>query len=132
MVCFAFIGCSAFTQNKAGTYPDSSDPALRTRTYRADYERFFETAVQVVEALPRWTLVRQDIMDGKIFATRQTLVFRFVDDVEIRVIRMNEHAVLLDLFSASRVGKGDLGQNARNIREFLIALDQRIALVDIR
>ncbi len=120
----SMISCKALTHNRAGTYPDSPDPSLRTRTYMADYERFFFGVVKVIEDLPRWQVERHEIMDGKIFATRRTRIFRFVDDIEIRVTRMNEHSVMLDVFSASRVGKGDFGQNARNIREFLGALDQ--------
>jgi len=59
-----------------------------------------------------------------IHATRQTRLFRFVDDVQIQVTKKGEREVTVNLRSASRVGKGDLGQNARNIREFLNEFEQ--------
>lgn len=126
MMALGFIGCGGLTKNRAETNPDHPDASLRTRTYKATYDSFFETVSHVIGWLPRWELVEQDIENGKIRATRQTRVFRFVDDVEIRMKQVNENTVTLDAFSASRVGKGDFGQNARNIREFLKELDGEI------
>jgi uncharacterized protein (DUF1499 family) len=48
--------------------------------------------------------------------TRRTRVFRFVDDI---TIQLTEEAggTRVDAESKSRFGKGDLGQNPRNLRE---------------
>jgi uncharacterized protein (DUF1499 family) len=45
--------------------------------------------------------------------------------VLIRVGR-REEGVAVEVRSASRVGRGDFGQNARNIRGFFDALDQEM------
>lgn len=73
-----------------------------------------------------WTVTEADDLAGVIRAEARTLVFRFVDDVEIR-IGLDENAqTRVDLTSASRVGKSDLGTNARRIAGFLRALDRRL------
>ena len=54
-----------------------------------------------------------------------TLVLRFEDDVTIR-IRRKAGKTQLSVRSSSRVGKWDFGQNARNIRKLLAALDARL------
>lgn len=74
-----------------------------------------------------WTVTEADDLAGVIRAEARTLVFRFVDDVEIR-IGLDENAqTRVDLISASRVGKSDLGTNARRIASFLRSLDRRLA-----
>ena len=56
-------------------------------------------------------------------AVRKTRLFRFRDDVTARVYPDPDGA-RLDITSASRLGKGDLGQNPRNIEELLRAVDR--------
>jgi len=65
-----------------------------------------------------WTVVATDPLDGRLEATATTFWFRFVDDVVIR-IRPEAAGSRLDIRSKSRVGRGDLGANARRIRAFV-------------
>ena len=55
-------------------------------------------------------------------ATETTHVFRFVDDVVIRV-RADRTATVVDVRSKSRDGRGDLGANAARIRAFVAAME---------
>ena len=55
-----------------------------------------------------------------------TPVFRFRDDVTVTVTRDGEGAVV-NVRSHSRVGKGDLGTNARRIRRFQANLARRVS-----
>jgi len=55
-------------------------------------------------------------------ATAETPVFRFQDDVALRV-ESSPEGTRVDMRSTSRVGEHDLGQNARRIRAFLADLD---------
>ncbi|MEW6322377.1 MAG: DUF1499 domain-containing protein, partial [Acidobacteriota bacterium] len=71
-----------------------------------------------------WTLVSADAERRVIEATDTTLWFGFTDDVVIRVTRMPAGS-RVDVRSVSRVGRSDLGTNARRIREFLQALAAR-------
>lgn len=70
----------------------------------------------VVESMPRTTVVES--ASGYLRAEAKSLVFRFVDDLEVLVGVDGE----LIVRSASRLGEGDLGVNARrveNLRERL-------------
>jgi len=49
------------------------------------------------------------------------VIFRFVDDVSVRV-RPDTGGAKIDVRSKSRDGKGDIGTNARRIRTFLAKL----------
>jgi uncharacterized protein (DUF1499 family) len=68
-----------------------------------------------------WALVATDSSTGRIEATATTRVFRFRDDVVIR-IRPRDGGSRLDIRSVSRLGGSDLGKNASRIREFLVHL----------
>jgi len=48
-----------------------------------------------------------------------------VDDVVVRVAEDGGRTAV-NVRSASRVGRGDFGQNARNIRAFFLELDRQL------
>jgi uncharacterized protein (DUF1499 family) len=54
---------------------------------------------------------------GRIDAVARSLLFRFPDDITIR-LRAGVGETRIDLRSASRVGRHDFGANARHIRDF--------------
>jgi len=114
-------GCAGLTTNHAQTSPAHPDPTLRTRYVPGAYDAVFDAALAVSRALPRWKITGQERASGSILAERRTRLFKFVDDIRIDVTQADDGRVALNLSSRSRVGKGDFGQNARNIREFLAA-----------
>ncbi len=71
---------------------------------------------QTAEALG-WTVTWVDTEALNMEAYETTSVFRFVDDVAIRV-RPSGSGAVIDLRSNSRVGGGDLGANAARIVAF--------------
>lgn len=73
---------------------------------------------EVVESMPRTRVVTQT--DGYIHAEATSLVFRFVDDLELFIALDGELVVR----SASRVGRGDLGVNARRVEELRSRLQE--------
>jgi uncharacterized protein (DUF1499 family) len=68
-----------------------------------------------------WEVVSSDATTGRIEATATTRWFGFKDDVVVR-IRPEGTGSRVDMRSASRVGKSDVGANAARIREFLAKL----------
>jgi uncharacterized protein (DUF1499 family) len=100
-------------------------PDILPRVYRVSPDRLYDAALHAVNRLPRWTLVTYRPESGEITAEARTLVLRFVDDVRIRV-EPSGGASTVWVRSASRVGRGDFGQNARNIRAFLKELDRQV------
>ena len=64
-----------------------------------------------------------DRTDGRIEATDTTFWFGFKDDVVIRISKSDKGSQL-DIRSVSRVGKSDVGTNAKRIRKFLKEMEQ--------
>lgn len=77
----------------------------------------FERALRAAKAM-RWQIVSVAPADGRIEATTRTTMFGFADDVVIRVAPTPKGS-RVDVRSASRLGRGDLGANAKRVRSFL-------------
>ncbi len=71
-----------------------------------------------------WTLVATDETGRRIEATDSTLVFGFKDDIAVRVSAIPDNSSRIDVRSVSRVGRSDIGVNARRIRAFLADLSK--------
>ncbi len=110
---------------ETGATPEYSE--LLPQYFSADVDRVHGEAVASVEALDGWTLVSEDADTGLVRAT--TTNFGFVQDVEVRVQRHTDFATSVSVTSTSRVGKGDFGQNARNVRELQEELERRLGAV---
>ncbi|WP_242166258.1 DUF1499 domain-containing protein [Lysobacter sp. M15] len=80
----------------------------------------FAKAEQVARDMG-WEIVAADPATGRIEATDTTLWFGFKDDIVIRVEADGEGS-RVDMRSVSRVGKSDVGTNARRIGTYLQAL----------
>ncbi len=76
----------------------------------------FDTALAVAEDMG-WEIVASEAGEGRIEATATTPWVGFKDDVVIR-IRTDGPETLVDVRSKSRVGRGDMGVNAKRIRAF--------------
>lgn len=100
-------------------------PDVQPRTYQRPMGEVFDAAMHAVSRLSRWTLVGYDETHGEIRVEARSRLWRFVDDITIRVTD-REGATVVDVRSASRVGRGDFGQNARNIRRFQDELETQI------
>ena len=63
-----------------------------------------------------WEITRRDPAAGVFEAQDTTALFRFVDDVSVRVRAEGETKSVIDVRSKSRDGQGDVGANAARIR----------------
>ena len=82
----------------------------------------FAKAVAVLAGLGL-EIVAQHPAEGLVEATATTFWFGFKDDVAVRV-RTDGEGARIDVRSVSRVGRGDLGANARRIGEILARLSE--------
>jgi uncharacterized protein (DUF1499 family) len=73
-----------------------------------------------------WEIVATAPAEGRLEATARTRWFGFRDDVVVRV-RPDGSGSRVDVRSVSRVGRSDLGTNARRIERFLAALGTALA-----
>jgi uncharacterized protein (DUF1499 family) len=70
-----------------------------------------------------WEFVASDRASGRIEATDTTFWFGFKDDVVVRITEdPSGQGSRIDVRSKSRVGVGDVGTNARRVRELLSRL----------
>ena len=97
--------------------------ARATRAYLVDRNALEAAVEKALEELPRWTLERK--VDGDIHAIRRSRLFRFKDDVTVN-LASQDTGTEASFESASRAGKGDLGQNLRNLRELLGAINENL------
>jgi uncharacterized protein (DUF1499 family) len=81
-----------------------------------------ERVRRVAGALPRWSVTHVDPGAGRVEAVVTSRIFRFRDDVVIRVRPIGGGRSRVDMRSKSRDGQGDLGANAARIRAFMAAL----------
>jgi uncharacterized protein (DUF1499 family) len=63
-----------------------------------------------------------DPAGGTLLARETSTIFRFVDDVVVRVRPAAGGGSIVDVRSKSRVGRGDIGANAARIRRFAAEL----------
>lgn len=89
-------------------------------------EATFDAALEAARAIGLRIGV-QDRADGRIEATAQSFWYGFVDDVVVRIRPANGQGSIVDIRSVSRVGLSDLGANAKRIRAFTRALNDRAA-----
>ena len=98
-------------------------PSIQTITSSLEPAKALALAVATAEQLG-WTVHFIDRENGMIEAYETTKLWRFVDDVVIRVKAVGE-LTHVDLRSVSRVGSGDLGANAKRIQRFTELFSQQ-------
>jgi uncharacterized protein (DUF1499 family) len=86
-------------------------------------QQAYDKALQTVEAMG-WTLISTQREKLTIEAFEETTFFGFKDDVVIRV-QAEGQGSRLDLRSVSRVGRSDLGANAKRIERFFDAFKRQ-------
>jgi uncharacterized protein (DUF1499 family) len=114
----------ALTRNAAETALNAEDARLRGRTYAIPFEDVWQCALELVRSSPRWTLRSSDDVAGVIQAEARSLLLRRSSDVRIAVSLDADAQTRVEVRSATRDGKADLGSNARRIHRFLRALDR--------
>lgn len=91
---------------------------IRVARAPGDVLREAESAAKAIG----WDVAEVDAAQGTILASETTKLFRFVDDIVIRVRDDGTSGSLVDVRSKSRDGQGDVGANAARIRRFYAAL----------
>jgi uncharacterized protein (DUF1499 family) len=113
----------SFTYDREAVYPlqAAAYPDIQPIAIDQPSEPVFRRALEVAGELG-WDVVEVDEAARYFHAVDTTLWFGFRDDVAVRVTPLITGSVL-DIRSASRVGRSDIGLNAARIRAFMDALD---------
>lgn len=115
------------TRNVAFTSPRSTDPRLRGRTYAIPFEEVWQASMDLVGGgLERWEVLEVDDQEGIIRGVARGRVERFTSAITVRITLDADAQTRVDALSAARVGRADLGVNARRLQRFFTALDDRL------
>ncbi|MGD9667764.1 MAG: DUF1499 domain-containing protein [Hyphomicrobiaceae bacterium] len=114
----------AFAERQRKAYPD-----LKPMLVNRSVEETFDLVVNSVRRL-RMRIVRETPPDeqngeGSLEAVDRTLVMGFSDDVAVRVTG-SEAGSRIDIRSASRYGRHDLGRNVERVREMMREIVARL------
>lgn len=110
--------------NVAETSEQSPFPELRPRRYTLAAEPLYSAILEVIQKLG-WQLSHQDPGALQIRAVVTTPLWRFKDDVQIRVVPDPAGSRMV-IQTRSRIGRGDLGANTRHILDLYEGLDRTL------
>ena len=99
-------------------------PDLRPLDTAIPVRQAFDSAIAVATSLG-WQVVSSAPADGRIEAIDTTFWFGFKDDIVIRVSKLPTGS-RIDIRSLSRVGRSDIGANAARIRQFTMAIKEKL------
>ncbi len=115
----------AFATQQRAAYPDLQTLWINrssAEAYEIAREALRRQGLRLVEAVPPGNTTNRP---GRIEAIDRTVILGFEDDVVVRVIG-NATSARVDLRSASRYGRHDLGENAKRIRRLLKEINARL------
>ncbi|MBC8103553.1 MAG: DUF1499 domain-containing protein [Cytophagales bacterium] len=116
------------TTGKSADYPD-----LQPRIYDADPRNTTVLAAAAAAVLPRWTVIRTDTSGFTVTCEVKMPLGLFTDDVTVHAEPFGPQGRYsrVVIRSRSRLGKADLGENARHIRALQSAMDSKLPVVSL-
>lgn len=106
-----------FADKQRQGYPEIA-PLILTASPATVFKKAQDVAIDM-----GWRIRAAEPAEGRIEAVASTPVMRFKDDLVVR-LRAEGAGTRVDLRSRSRIGRHDLGANARRIRDFLDRLQR--------
>jgi uncharacterized protein (DUF1499 family) len=122
----AFTQAGSLPENRGRdlAYPEAFKPIVKQFYPRLGPLRLevapdvlFEQALAVARAQPNWEVTHVDAPARTFEGVARTRIFNYRDDFIVRV-RPEGAGARVDMRSKSRVGRGDLGANAKRIETF--------------
>ncbi len=123
--------------NVAETSDDAKDESLKTRYYQVVFEKFVEETKKLIPTMTtygqNWKLAggggevgNDESQHGSETLIVEVPVAFFIDDLEINAVKEADAGkIKVNLYSKSRTGKSDLGENKRHVLQLLKALDEK-------
>ncbi|MEE9551825.1 MAG: DUF1499 domain-containing protein, partial [Gammaproteobacteria bacterium] len=96
---------------------------IREYSYPAD--KFYTLLEHAVHNL-KWEMKLSDRAQYELHAVVTTPLWRFKDDIIIRLVPAREGHYAVYIHSSSRTGRGDLGTNTRHIMDFYTQLEKQM------
>jgi uncharacterized protein (DUF1499 family) len=125
-----YVPAAGWSTNDVTTGKHPGYPDLQPRLYDSTVENATLLAAAGASRIPRWKVVRTVPQQGVMEAQVRTAIPLFTDDVTVTVTPAKapdgQPAAEVTIRSRSRVGGGDLGENARHIRALQAAMDAKL------
>lgn len=110
---------------KTGATPEYPD--IQPQRFKQPFDKVFDAATDTAQAMG-WEMREMDRGQGIIEAIAPPTLLKFLkfkDDVTVTITRESD-STIVNVRSKSRLGKGDMGMNARRIRAFQAELAKRL------
>jgi len=99
-------------------------PDIRPLTVDGDIDAVADRARAALDAMGLAIIADAETADAVVLeATHTSLWYGFVDDFVVRLTPADNGAVRVDVRSKSRVGRSDVGANAKRVRAFLARME---------
>ncbi|MBI4651926.1 DUF1499 domain-containing protein [Candidatus Desantisbacteria bacterium] len=118
-------GGKQISSQQIKAYPDIKPTIIKLIKIDA-----YELCLAIAKEM-NWEIVNTKQNEGFIEATDRTFWFGFKDDIVIRITPF-DNSSRIDLSSVSRVGRSDIGTNAKRIQKFLKKLENKIPRSKLR
>ncbi len=115
----SIYGGAEIAKQQRQAYPD-----LKPTRFSLPPAELLKQTTEVAQSMG-WQIIAAVPLEGRLEATDATFWFGFKDDIVVR-ITPSEGGSRVDVRSVSRVGRSDVGANARRIRTFLEKLRARV------
>jgi uncharacterized protein (DUF1499 family) len=113
------------TKNVYVTSPRDTDPFFKPRQYRQNRDEVIQKVKETVNSLQGWKFEEHKEIQGRIRAIHRWFI-GLGEEVNIYVVQGLDGITTLEITSQSKAGKGDWGQNKRNVKNLLTTLDLKI------
>ena len=119
------------TINEVETNKSIAYPELRTRTYQLGYDRVYDEALGAAKEQKNWAVTGQSRETGIITGQALMPVTGWTQEITVTVVKKTAFVSQVRTRSAGKDTPGDLGQNARNIEAYQVALDRRLGAAKV-
>lgn len=94
----------------------------------APLDEAYVKAYELAKSQPGWTITNQTIgeKEARFEGVAESSIFHFKDDFVVRVTQAGDVGCVVDMRSKSRDGRGDLGANAKRIKDFFALLQKEL------
>ena len=125
----AFGALAALNPTNVAETSETSE-TLQTRHYKTDLQNFVAETEKIIPILSTygqsWRVVESKTENNAATIKAEVPVLFFTDDLVINAtFNVENNEITVNIRSASRVGKSDLGENRRHILQILAALDEK-------
>lgn len=118
------------SQNWASTSATAQDERLQNVVSDKSRAELVLVVREAAKSLGNWQWADETAGENgqveEIHLVRTTKLMRFKDDIRVKLTEQGSGKIEISAESQSRVGKGDLGQNPRNLRELFSAIRVRL------